>query len=153
MSLRVAILLVLATPVAFAQSPQVCPWLSAGTAANALAGRNVTIVAHSDSNWSGRCVFTDTTDPGRTVEVLVGKMDPHSCKSDATPLTGIGNQAEFCSHRDANGQQVQTVTGRVRDAWFVVTMATQPAAGNQLPDDVSAPDIRFLAEQVAGNLY
>lgn len=151
MTLRAAILLVLAmAPVTFAQSPQACPWLSAGTAANILGG-SVTTVAHSDSSWSGSCDFTVTNDPIRKVDVMVGKTKPHLCESDATPLNGIGNQAEFCSHLDADGRQVQAVTGRVRGAWFVVTVVLPPAAGNQPPSDVSG--IQFLAEQVAGNLY
>lgn len=151
MSVRIAILLVWATaPLAFAQTPQACPWLTAGTVANVLGG-SVNIVAHSDSNWSGRCVFTATDDPTRKVDVLVGEKDPHACGSDATPISAIGNQAQFCSYRDARGREVQAITGRVRDAWFAVTVSMPLANGSGPRDDSS--DIQFLAEQVAGNLY
>lgn len=149
-------LLVLAVAIqGTAQPPQVCPWLNAGTAAKAL-GADVTVTAHSDSNWSGSCRFVSSTAPAASIEVMVGKVDAHPCVPGATPLAGIGNQAVLCSAKNASGSETQTISGRVRDAWFVVALVTSPdkshisAAQNESPD--SSP-IEFLAEQVTGNLY
>jgi hypothetical protein len=156
MMARLFLLLVIAAPsAAVAQSSQACPWLTAGTAAKIL-GAEVAITAHSDSNWSGFCRFVTSTAPAASIEILVGNTDTHRCGAGATPLTAIGNQAVLCSVQDANGRLVQTVTGRVRDAWFVVTLALPATAGEhaQAPGDAtSAPAIEFLAEQVTGNLY
>lgn len=145
---RVLLVIALAAPAA-AQSPQVCPWLNAGTAAKIL-GSDVTASAHSGSNWSGSCRFVASADPAASIEITVGKTDTNPCSSGATPLTGIGNQAAMCV-ATASGRNVQTVSGRVRDVWFVVVLARAPEkSANQ--SQHSSP-IHFLAEQVAGNLY
>jgi hypothetical protein len=140
---------------ALAQSPQMCPWLTGGTAAMTL-GADVTISAHADSNWSGSCRFVTSTAPAASIEILIGNTDTHPCGAGATPLTAIGNRAELCSSRDSLGRDIQTVTGRVRGVWFVVTLAMRQASGQHARphEELSAPpEIEFLAEQVTGNLY
>lgn len=152
---RLLFLLALASPTALrAQSPQACPWLTQGTAATAL-GADVALSAHADSNWSGSCRFVSGADPSSSIEITVGNAAPHGCGAGAAPLTGIGNTAEFCSSRDSDGREVQTVAGRVRDAWFTVTLATHTDAEPAQPSRElsTTPTIQFLAEQVAGNLY
>jgi hypothetical protein len=155
---RAILLLTLVSPAgAFAQSAQVCPWLSAGTAAKIL-GAEVSATAHSDSNWSGACRFAVVADPARTIEIEVGAKEIDRCGSNSTstPLAAIGNQATLCSYRDGNGRQVEIVTGRVRNAWFAVTLAAKPEYKSN-PQWSNAPPsssaIEFLGEQVAGNLY
>jgi len=154
MIVRVLLVFALAAPAAaLAQPTQVCPWLNAGTAARIL-GTDVTVSAHSDSNWSGTCRFA-TSSKEQSIEIAVGKTDPHACGSNATPVAAIGNEAALCSDRDADGQSVQILTGRVRDAWFVVKLAppsATPASSPATGPSTSAA-IRFLAEQVSGNLY
>jgi hypothetical protein len=148
------LLLLIAVPAALAQSPQTCPWLTRGTAAKIL-GYDVTYSAHSDSNGNGSCRFAAVSDPSLTIEILVGKSDTHRCAEGAKPLPAIGNQAVLCSYRDANGHQAQTVSGRVRDAWFVITL-TMPLASAETPAEPGylpiPSSIGFLAEQVTGNL-
>ena len=146
----------LASPAAaHAQSPQSCPWLNAGTAAKAL-GASVSVSAHSDSNWSGSCRFVTGASSQGSIAVLVGKTGTHVCAAGASPLSGIGNQASLCSERGADGQLVQTVIGRVRDAWFAVTLRLPDSGGraSPAPGESAGPSaVEFLAEQVAGNLY
>lgn len=149
------VLALAAPPAAKSQSSEVCPWLNVGTAAKVL-GSGVTATAHSDSNWSGYCRFVVATDSAASIDITVGKTHTHPCASEATPLTGIGNQAVLCSSRDTTGRTVQTVSGRVRDAWFVVVLA-RPTDKSETSSsqNKSAPssEISFLAEQIAGNLY
>lgn len=156
MTVRAALLIGFACAIpAAAQSPQSCPWLNAGTAAKAL-GAEVAVTAHSDSNWSGSCRFTAQTNPPRAIEIAVSKTGSHPCGSDGVSFVGIGNEAAQCSVRGADGEIEQVVAGRVRDAWFVVRMTMPPATSGNSPSGAQAADsseIRFLAEQVAGNLY
>jgi hypothetical protein len=144
-----------AGPAALAQSSQGCPWLNAGTAARIL-GAEVAVTAHSDSNWSGACRFVTSAAMPASIEIRVGNTDTHPCGAGAAQLTAIGNQAVLCSLQAAGGRRVQTVSGRVRDAWFSVTLAMPSGAGERTPspgEPARAPAIEFLAEQVAGNLY
>lgn len=153
--LRTLLVLALAPAAAMAQSPQACPWLNAGTAAKIL-GSEVTSTVHSDSNWSGSCRYLTSTSPAASIEVDVGKTDSHPCGSGATPLTAIGNQAVLCSVLNKSGQNVETVSAQVRDAWFVLVLTTSPRtspASSARSEPAASPPIEFLAEQVAGNLY
>jgi hypothetical protein len=151
---RALLALVLTAPAAaLAQSPQVCPWLNVGTAAKIL-GSEVTATIHSDSNWSGSCRYVTSGDLAASIEITVGKTDTHPCASGATPLTGIGDHAVLCSSN--NTTNIQTVSGQVRDAWFVLVLATSPGKSHAAPLQNKTPDqspIVLLAEQVAGNLY
>ncbi len=150
-----SLLLLVAPLAAWAQSPQVCPWLTAGTAAKILGG-DVQVTAKIDSNGSGSCSFATAATPAHSIEIRVGKTDSHACGPKSAPLTAIGNQAVQCSSFDSGGRQVWTVSGRVRDAWFVVTLAGPSPQGEpeQSPNESTASSaIGFLAEQVAGNLY
>jgi hypothetical protein len=152
---RALFVLALAAPLARCQQPpQQCPWLSAGTAATAL-GAEVTVSAHSDSNWSGSCRFT-TSSKEQSIEVTVGRTDPHACGPSATSVAAIGNEAALCSKRGSGGPIMQVLAGRVRDAWFVVKMTLPPSAPPASSSEGEPSDsasVRFLAEQIAGNLY
>jgi hypothetical protein len=144
---------------AHAQAPAVCPWLSVGTASTALESE-VTAAVHSDNNWSGSFLFTTTIQHDiRSLEILVGKSDPHACPPGSTALTAIGNQAWRCQTAAAQKQIIDIVTGRVRDAWFVVKMTNVPDASkpeSDVPhgsDRFGAPLIEKIAEQVSGSLF
>ncbi len=156
MMARAAVLMVFACAIpAGAQSAQSCPWLNAGTAAKALGGE-VTSLAHTDSNWSGSCRFKAETNPPRSIEIEISKTGSHPCGSNGTSVIGIGNEAVRCTVDGAHGQEVQVLAGRVRDAWFVVRMTMPAGAGGNSEPGAEATDssvIKFLGEQVAGNLY
>ncbi len=157
MNAHALLLLVLLAPaLASAQSPQACPWLTAGTAGRILGGE-VQVTVKTDSNWSGYCIFATAAIPVRSIEIRVGKTHTHACGGLAsTPLAGIGNQAVLCSSRDSSGREVRTVSGHVRDTWFAVTLAAPSTPGGPEPstsESTASPAIEFLAEQVAGNLY
>lgn len=149
------LLLALGAPGAAAQPTPTCAWLNAGTAARIL-GSDVTSTAHSDSSWSGSCRFVSTADTAASINIAVGKTDSHACGAGATALKGIGNEAVLCTVRSASGRSTQTISGRVRDTWFVVVLKAS-TAGNKTPhtryDASDSSSIEFLAEQVAGNLY
>jgi hypothetical protein len=151
---RTVFLLVLAAAPVLAQSPQACPWLNSGTAAKIL-GSDVTSSVHADSPRSENCHFTSKSDAGLSIEIQIGVADQHPCGSGGTALTGIGNQAVFCSHV-SDGRHMQTISGRVRDAWFVITMSALPVSGSDRhssPEESVPSPIELIAEQVTGNLF
>ncbi len=156
MTARAAILMVFACSIpAAAQSTQSCPWLNAGTAAKAL-GAEVAATAHSDSNWSGFCRFKAETNAPRSIEIAVSKAGSHPCGFNGVSVIGIGNEAALCTVGGEDGHETQMLEGRVRETWFVVRITMPPGvSGGSQPGNEAADAsvIRFLAEQVAGNLY
>jgi hypothetical protein len=144
---------------AFSQAPAVCPWFTTGSAAMALGG-DVTTVAHASGNWNGSCKFEHRSEKvTQTIEILVSKTDSHLCPTVSTSLRALGNEAVQCSRTNAQGYQSETIAGRVRDAYFVVTMTNVPGAIRE-PSKQTRPSDPFeasllerVAEQVVGNLF
>jgi hypothetical protein len=144
---------------AVSQVPMVCPWFTTGSAAMALGG-DVTIVAHASGNWDGSCKFEHRSDKiTQTIEILVSKTDRHPCPPRSTSLKALGNEAVQCALTNPKGQESDTVAGRVRDAYFVVTMTNvsgairEPSTQVRPSDPFGACPLELIAEQVAGNLF
>jgi len=160
MKLRIALLWILTSGMAaIAQVPAPCPWFSSGSAEMALGGA-VTTTAHSSSNWDGSCKFEHQSSTGaHTIEILVSKTDPHSCPAMSKNLKALGNEAVQCSRENAQRQESDTIAGRVRDAYFVVTMTNMPDAIREPSADARPSDpfegslLERVAEQVAGSLF
>ena len=156
MHVRVALFLIVSSCLpAMAQAPVVCPWLSTGSAEVALGG-DVTVTAHSEDNWHGECHFTrQTGGPAQTLDIRVSKVKSHPCPDGSAKLTALGNEAVQCSP----SERTDTIAGRVRDAWFDVTITGVPGATRETPSNTRRSDpygatmLERLAEQVAGNLY
>lgn len=156
MHVRIALFLIIFNcAYAIAQAPVVCPWLSTGSAETALGG-SVTVTAQSENNWHGECHFArQTAGSSQAIDVRVSKVEFHPCPDGSTRLTALGNEAWQCP----SGDHADTIAGRVRDAWFMVTMTGVPEAAREpqskaLPaDSYGASMLERLAEQVAGNLY
>jgi hypothetical protein len=156
-----AALLLMIVPVAglAAQTASLCPWLSSGSAAKVLGG-NISVVAHANGNWEGSCQFV-RGDEGKSesIDILIGKVDTHPCPQTSTKVIALGNEAVQCSHPTQASQQVDIITGRMRDVYFTVTMTDVPNATRQLPSDAhlsgqfGASPLERIAEQVVGNLY
>lgn len=155
---RIALVLIVAgCPAAMAQIPILCPWLSTGSAAAALGG-DVRVTAHSENNWQGSCRFTrQTSGSTPAIDIQVSKENSHPCPGGSAKLRALGNEAVECS--SSHGEHAYTIAGRVRDAWFEVTMtgvpeATREPAANARPaDPYGATALERIAEQVVGNLY
>jgi hypothetical protein len=157
MRTRLLLLLLLScSAAAGAQSDNACPWLTAGTAARVLGGE-VSLIAHASGNWDGACVFTRKTSPtAQFIEILVGKTNTHACPESSRQLRALGNEALQCHRIGAHGQFVDTIAGRVRTAFFVVSITAAvsqgpPAADRALPDSTSP--LERIAEQVSAALY
>lgn len=142
----------------FAQTPSVCPWLSAGSAADALGGP-VQLDSHVESNWQGTCRFTRGSGPDRqSIEVTIGKIDTHACPLTSTRMVGLGNEAVECKQTTTGNASTSLIAGRVRDVYFLVgirnlqdvPMAAPPSHRGD-PDHPSVLEV--VAEQVVGNLY
>jgi hypothetical protein len=157
---RLALLSIMAFgSVAMAQQPALCPWLSTGSAATALGG-DVVVTAHSENNWQGSCRFTrQTSGSTQAIDIQVSKENSHPCPGGSTRLKALGNEAVECLRLTSAGEHADTLAGRVRDAWFEVTMtgvteATREPPVNAHPaDPYSATMLERIAEQVVGNLY
>jgi hypothetical protein len=160
MTLRIALLLLLiSAPAAFSQVPAVCPWFTTGSAAMELGGE-VTMVAHASGNLDGSCRFEHHSGKvAQTIEILVSKKDSHPCPTGSKSLQALGNEAVLCTRTNSQGSESDTIAGRVRDAYFVVTMTNvpdairEPSADARPSDPFEASPLEQVAEQVAGNLF
>ena len=157
MKLGFALVLIFSSALTgFSQTPAVCPWLTTGSAAVALGGE-VTIVTQSSGNWDGSCKFEHHSEKvTQTIEILLSRTDSHPCPAGSTTLKALGNSAVQCAHTKPNGDESDTIAGRVRDAYFVVTMTNvRGAIGEQArsSDPFDASPLERVAEQVVGNLF
>ena len=137
---------------------QLCPWLSTGSARTALGG-DVTVTAHSQSNWEGSCRFArQAAGVTQAIDIQVSKVNSHPCPDGGMKLKALGNEAVRCLGSTSSGQRAEIIAGRVRDAYFVIT-ATGLSQSEYAPpmehsaDTYGASLIERLAEQVVGNLY
>jgi hypothetical protein len=104
-------------PVAMAQTPALCPWLTTAL------GGDVAVTAHSENNWQGSCHFTrQTSGSTQAIDIQVSKVNSHPCPGGNTKLKAMGNEAVECLRSTSAGEHADTIAGRVRDAWFEVTM-------------------------------
>jgi hypothetical protein len=153
------LLITVCCPAAFAQALVTCPWLSTGTAATALGG-DVTVTAHSENNWQGECHFKpQAAGAMQEIDIHVSKVESHPCPEGSARVKALGNEAVQCSRSTLHDAHADTIAGRVRDAWFEITMTNIPAATSE-PSGITHPADPYgaslllrLAEQVAGNLY
>ena len=160
MKLCLAVLLIFSSALtAFSQTLAVCPWLTTGSAAVALGG-DVTMEAQASGNWNGSCKFEHHSEKvTQTIEILLSKADSHPCPTGSTNLKALGNGAVQCAHTNPNGDESDTIAGRVRDAYFVVTMTNvagairEPSEHARSSDPFEASPLEQVAEQVVGNLF
>jgi len=153
------VLMMTQTAATLAQTEAVCPWLTSGSAAKALGG-SVTVAAQSTSNWEGSCRFLRRSAEARQqISILIGSLDSHSCPANSESVKALGNQAVQCRRVLANGQKSDSIAGRIRNVFFVVTMidvpgASQSASADTRPSDSEdASPLEKITEQVVGNLY
>ena len=158
--MRIALLiLLLPSAAAAAQTPATCPWFSTGSAASVLGGP-VTLNVHIESNSQGMCHFSRTSgDEKQSVEIVIGKENPHACPPDSTRRIALGNEAVQCKSTNTEGQSLDLIAGRMRNVYFVVSIgnvsdaSTVPAGPNDSHDPYEASMLERVAEQVVGNLY
>jgi hypothetical protein len=160
MQVRSALFLVIVScSVATAQKPALCPWLSTGSAETALGG-DIKLTAQSESNWQGSCHFTRLTGgSSRSIDIQISKVKMHPCPDGSPKVEALGNEAVQCIRPGPSGGQMNTIAGRMRDAYFEITMTGVPDATREEPasarpvDPYSATLLERIAEQVVGNLY
>jgi len=160
---RLILILILApAAAAMAQAGAVCPWFTAGSAAKVLGG-DVSLTAHltaqPNGSWEGDCRFVRGSGASApAIAILIGEVDTHPCPPASAKLKALGNEAMQC-HQTIQGEQADTIAGRMRDLYFVVTMIDVPEATRDKPADArlaspyGASALERVAEQVVGNLY
>ena len=93
------LILMLSAGSCFAQTPAVCPWLSVGSAADALGGP-VESDLHIESSSQGTCRFLHGSGTEQeSIEITIGKIDTHACPAGSAKLVGFGKEAVECKKR------------------------------------------------------
>jgi hypothetical protein len=154
----ILLILSLSAGSCFAQAPPVCPWLSTGSAADALGGP-VRLDLHLEGSSLGTCRFVSGSGSDQAaIQITIVKVDTHACPAGSTRMVGLGNEAVECRRTGAGTPSLATIAGRVRDVYFVIGMSSShedPMASPVLhrgdPDHPSV--LELVAEQVVGNLY
>ncbi|HEY2468811.1 MAG TPA: hypothetical protein VGI45_13360 [Terracidiphilus sp.] len=153
------LILLLSSISCFAQNPVVCPWLSTGSAAEALGGV-VELDVHIESSSQGMCRFIHGSGTEqKSIEITIGKVDTHACRAGSNKMIGLGNEAVECDLTSAGNLVLNLIAGRVRDAYFVVAIRNPRGTSADSPGTVGhgdpdrAPILERVAEQVVGNLY
>jgi hypothetical protein len=129
-----------------ANSETACPWLTEGSAANALGGK-VRVILSLTSFTQGTCTFVKTEDPQDQLKVFVGAANVPSCPAGSAHVTGIGVEASRCRLPLAHQGVTQMISSRVREINLAVTVSTSKSG------DPAEAAIEQIAEQVAGNLF
>jgi hypothetical protein len=127
-----------------ASSETACPWLTEGSAANALGGK-VRVILSLASPTQGTCTFVKTEDPQDQLKIIVGAGNVPSCPAGSAHVAGIGVQASRC--RLPLAHETQMISSRVREVNLAVTVSTNKSG------DPAEGAIEQIAEQVAGNLF
>lgn len=152
------LMLLLTTGSCLAQTPAVCPWLSIGSAADALGGP-VQLDLHLEGSSLGTCRFiSGSGSDQKSIEITIGKVDTHACPAGSTRMVGFGNEAMECRRTNVDSPSTGLITGRVRDVYFVVGIRNpheDPIASPPIHrgDPDHPPVLELVAEQVVGNLY
>ncbi|MGA8531998.1 MAG: hypothetical protein WB622_19905 [Acidobacteriaceae bacterium] len=127
-----------------------CPWLTEGTAADALGG-NVTVTVAGNSS-EGSCRFARRDGSMDFLEIHVGAEPLRACPTGSLPLRGIGNEAQRCRMAGAHGMMEEMASGSVRALHFTVTLAGRASRGSGKASE-SDDNLARIADEVAGSLY
>lgn len=127
-----------------------CPWLTEGTAADAL-GANVTVTVAGNSS-DGSCRFARSDGVMDFLEIHVGAGSLLACPPGSLPLRGVGNQAQRCRMAGPHGMMEEMASGSVRALHFTVTLTGRATRGSGKPSE-SDDNLARIADEVAGNLY
>lgn len=130
--------------------------------ASGILGGAVTVTANISNRGDGACEFT--RQEGTTVRQLrisvhimtePAKQFPAylaQCRSKATPLQAVGNEAVMCSIPGKRGQ-AESVVGRVRDQAFLVSVGSSAENDPSFTTEMRREKVNLMAEQVAGILF
>ena len=151
--------ILLSATSALGQSASNCPWFTSGSAEKILGGVVVTTV-HLNAATDGSCRFSRKMgEVTQSIDVLVGKASTHPCPEGSPKVKALGNEAVQCTREVSAGQREDTIAGRIRDLYFVVTLTNVPGALKAGPSDPGITDaydaspLERVAEQVVGNFY
>ncbi|WP_263350470.1 hypothetical protein [Acidicapsa acidisoli] len=130
-------------------APTACPWVTKGTAEKALGGEVSLSVNLSDKD-QGSCNFSRSLEPAAFLRIEVSRSALASCPADSSQLKGIGNEALRCK---LPGQMAETISSRVRDMHFTVTLNLRAKSDSEKSSDAQDDALEHIAETVAGNLF
>jgi hypothetical protein len=133
-------------------APAYCPWATQGSAAKLLGGE-VTVTVTLSEGGAGSCSFTRLQGPEASLKIDVSKSALPSCGAEGVRLRGIGNEAMRCRAAANGGSDGETISGRVRDLHFTLTLILHPRQQPPNSADPQNDGFEQIAEQVAGNLF
>lgn len=157
-----ALLTVLIFPAA-SHAAKDCAWMTEATASGLLGSDAVGAFTKAASGQPAVCLFTsDSQGVKRTLRITVEIVqDAHArvgaasqnCGSSPTSLKAIGNEAFACPSDERKGVIGERATGRVRDQFFTIAIASTAKDDPILTRQALETRIYTAAEQVAGNLF
>lgn len=139
------------TPIRETHSQTVCPWLTQGTAAKALAG-DVSVTVQMANIVEGSCSFL-RNNSSDSLKVVVSKANVSKCLVASPKLRGIGNEASRCKVSGSRGEDVEMINSRVRDLYFTVTRNSRRERTSAKTTGLQDDPLEQVAETIAGNLY
>lgn len=158
-----AILAILIPLTGLGQGSKGCPWLNVATASGVLRSSENSPMATLAQSSAALCSFEyreasvfrqllitveQTQNPS-----LVLKTQEEQCKSKASPLQAIGNEAVACTVRDGGKISGDLIVGRVRDQIFTVKLTTNTENDPSMVAEAIESKTHMIAEQVAGALF
>jgi hypothetical protein len=109
-----------------------CAWLTEGSAASLLGGRQ---------------------EPFDSLEVTISKSALPTCPPNSTNLVGVGNPTSMCKISGAHGLTAVLISGRVRDFYFTVSVDYSKRKAPPQTTELRVDLMAQVADQVAGNLF
>lgn len=136
-----------------------CPWFNSATAAGVLAHSvNVTVIHPGKDKNDAVCEFTTEAAVPSVLRIEVETMETPAvdfpswlaqCRSNGTPVRGIGNQAVVCPIEKGANISEQIIS-RVRERALLVRVTAKKTATPRPPLRQQASTV---AELVAGSLF
>lgn len=140
-----------------------CPWLNIATATSVLKSDEKSPTASLVQGSPGLCSF-DYRDAmaSRELRITVEQaQDPDQvmkaregpCRSSASPLQAIGNEAVSCTVSGEGSTSGELIIGRVRDQIFTVRLTTDGRNDPAMVTEAIEDKAHSIAEQIAGALF
>ena len=114
----------------------------------------------SSGDWDGSCRFEHVrVSRAETIEINGSKMELHPCPGGSKAVPSLVMKRFSVRVGMKTGLDFRHLVGRVRDAYFLVTMINVAAAIREPGPEVRPVDrfeaspLQRVAEQVAGNLF
>ena len=140
------------SPVSGGKDQARCPWLTEGTAADALGGE-VRVVVSVAGPLKGMCSFVRQDNTAEQLKVVIGPDHVPSCPQGSARVVGVGSRANRCKGPASEGESARMISGAVRETGMAVVLTRPNSQAAKSSAQVKRDVLEEIAEQVAGNLF